>query len=52
MTYGPACGVGREARDPHAIRVRDPQLGARVGPFLSDDQPDAINVNATAIVKC
>lgn len=38
----PARGIGREACDPHAVRVRDPQLGPRVGPFLSDDQPHVI----------
>jgi hypothetical protein len=35
----PVRGVGRETSDPHAVRVGDPQLGARVRPFLADDQP-------------
>jgi hypothetical protein len=38
----PDGGVGREARDPHAVRVRDPQLGAGMGPFLTDDEPHAL----------
>lgn len=38
----PAGGVGREARDPHAVRGRDPQLGSGMWPFLSDDQSYAL----------
>ena len=30
---------GREAHDPHAVRVGDPQLSPGVRRFLADDQP-------------
>jgi hypothetical protein len=35
-------GVGGKARDPHAIRVGDPQLGLGMRPFLANDQPHAL----------
>lgn len=37
-----APGVGGETRQPHAVRIREPQLGPGVRPFLPDDQPHAL----------
>lgn len=38
----PDRGVGGEARQPHAVRIREPQLGPGVRSFLPGDQPHAL----------
>lgn len=44
-----AGGVGGETGEPQAVGVGEPQLGARVWPFLADDQPQPLRPTCQAV---